>query len=164
MEASKKIHHRKNGGDVCIVQVSPRPEPVKASFVRQISEDCERARSSFRPSEVSPVGVGGCFFRVGFFVPKTTKVVYIIFFPSNQEEKKTHLIFLGWVKPNYLLSFFIYLYSKHPCKKRLGSWWFFKRFQKMHQGSAREVSATEPLHPTRRVLGGKMLGERLTFL
>ena len=87
-------------------------EPMKASFVRQISEDCERARSSFRPSEVSPLGLGD-FFSRGDILPRTTqtqKVVNHHIFPKQPiSEKKKHLIFLGGEKPNYLLSLYIYI-------------------------------------------------------
>ena len=106
----------------------------------------------------------GMFFSCGFFRAKNNKGGIHHIFPKQPRRKENTSHIFGLGKTQLFVEFFIYLYSKHPCKKRLGSWWFFKRFQKMHQGSAREVSATEPLHPTRRVLGGKMLGERLTFL
>lgn len=100
-------------------------------------------------------------------MPKTTQTqkggFYHIFSKSNEKKKRKKKVFsYFWVGVPQLFVEFFYIVKHHA--NRLGSWWLFKRFHFLHQGSAREVSATEPLHPTRRVLGGKMVGERLTFL
>lgn len=98
MEASKNSPREKNGVPT-----------LKASFVRQISEDCERARSSFRPSEVS-VGLG-IFFSGGDLVPKQHKPKrwFLSYFSqaTYREKEKNDLIFLGWGKTQLFVEFFI---------------------------------------------------------
>ena len=81
-----------------------RPPEQKASFVRQISEDCERARSSFRPSEVPfPGFVGG---KKRHIRNNTSQKCGKFHIPSNHEKKRCFSIFVclfGWGFPPPLL-------------------------------------------------------------